>query len=116
VKRRWRLNDSGADDYLVKPFAFAELLLREFLVKVVRFSGEALRYGVETIRLEGIPVRITNPARTVVDCFRFRRLVGAGAAREALRERKATSAQIWRAAEACRARSLIAPVLEILAE
>jgi len=94
--------------------------LREFPVKVVRFSGEALRHGVETVRLEGMPVRVTNVARTVVDCFRFRRLVGAETAREALRaalrQRKATPAQIWRAAEACRARSLIAPVLEVLAE
>jgi predicted transcriptional regulator of viral defense system len=94
--------------------------LREFPVKVVRFSGGALSHGVETVRLEGMPVRITNVARTVVDCFRFRRLVGAGAARQALRaalrEGKATPAQIWRAAEACRARSLLAPVLEVLAE
>jgi predicted transcriptional regulator of viral defense system len=68
------------------------------------------------VRLEGMPVRITNVARTVVDCFRFRRLVGAGAARQALRQGKATPAQIWRAAEACRGRSLLAPVLEVLAE
>lgn len=92
--------------------------LPEFPIKVIRFSGAALRYGVETIRLEGVSVRITNPARTVVDCFRFRRLVGQEAAREALRaalqERKATPEQIWRAADVCRARSLVGPVLEVL--
>lgn len=93
--------------------------LPELPVKLVRFSGAALRYGVETIQLEGLAVRITNAARTVVDCFRFRRLVGLEAAREALlsalREGKATREQIWRTAESCRARSLIGPMLEALA-
>lgn len=90
----------------------------EFPIKVVRFSGRALRYGVQKIRLEGVPVRITNPARTVVDCFRFRRLVGRDVAREALRDalrdRKASVDEIWRAAEVCRARSLVGPFLEVL--
>jgi predicted transcriptional regulator of viral defense system len=92
--------------------------LPEFPIKVVRFSGAALRYGVENIRLEGVPARITNPARTLVDCFRFRRLAGRDVAREALRdalrERKASVDQIWRAAEVCRARSLVGPYLEVL--
>ena len=92
--------------------------VREFQIRVVRFSGVALRYGVETIRIEGVPVRITTPARTVVDCFRFRRLVGRDVAREALRdalrERKASVDDIWRAAEVCRARSLVGPFLDVL--
>ncbi len=93
--------------------------LPEFPIRIMRFSGASLRYGVETIRLEGVEARITSPARTVVDCFRFRRLVGADVAREALREalqeRKASSEEIWRAAEVCRARSLVGPYLEVLA-
>ena len=85
-------------------------------IKVVRFSGASLRYGVRNITLEGVPVRITTPARTVVDCFRFRRLVGHDVAIEALRDalddRKATMDEIWRSAEMCRAKSLLGPVLE----
>lgn len=92
--------------------------LPELPVKVIRFSGASLRYGVEKITFEGVSARITNPARTVVDCFRFRRLVGKDVAfealRDAVRERKATADEIWRAAEACRARSLVGPVLEVL--
>ena len=87
-------------------------------VRVVRFSGAALRYGVVNTTYEGVPVRITSPARTVVDCFRFRRLVGNDVAIEALRDalldRKTTVAEIWRAAEVCRAKSLVRPVLEAL--
>ena len=87
-------------------------------VRVVRFSGVSLRYGIEDVEFEGVPVRITNPARTIVDCFRFRRIVGIDVALEALRDalvdRKATPAQIRRAAEACRAESLVRPVLQVL--
>ena len=87
-------------------------------VRVVRFSGAALRYGVVNTTFEGVPVRITSPARTVVDCFRFRRLVGKDVAIEALRDalsdRKASVDQIWRAADVCRAKSLVGPVLDAL--
>jgi predicted transcriptional regulator of viral defense system len=90
----------------------------ELPIRVVRFSGPSLRYGVEKTEFEGVPAHITNPARTVVDCFRFRRLVGVDVAHEALREalrtRKATPDEIRRAAEVCRARSLVTPALEAL--
>ena len=92
--------------------------LPEFPVKVVRFSGASLHYGVVGATFEGVPTRVTSPARTVVDCFRFRRLVGKDVAlealRDALRDRKASADQIWRAAEVCRAKSLVGPVLELL--
>ena len=87
-------------------------------IRVVRFSGASLRYGIEDAEFEGVPVRITSPARTIVDCFRFRRIVGMDVALEAIREaltdRRATPAQIRRAAEACRAESLVRPVLQAL--
>ena len=92
--------------------------LRELPVRVVRFSGAALRYGVVNTTFEGVPVRITSPARTVVDCFRFRRLVGKDVAiealRDAVRDGKASVDQIWRAADVCRAKSLVGPVLDAL--
>ena len=47
-------------------------------VRLVRFSGAARRYGVLETTFEGVPARITSPARTVVDCFRFERLIGRG--------------------------------------
>ena len=40
---------------------------------VVRFGGRALSLGVEVHRIDGVAVPIFNPAKTVVDCFRFRR-------------------------------------------
>ena len=45
-------------------------------LNVTRFSGASLRCGVVDTEFEGVPARITMPARTVVDCFRFRNKVG----------------------------------------
>ena len=85
-------------------------------VRVMRFSGASLRYGVEDIEFEGVRARITNAARTVVDCFRFRSRVGYDVALEALDDvlldRKASRDQIWRAAKGCRAKSLLGPALD----
>ncbi len=41
-------------------------------VRIVRFSGAMLTYGIETRPIQGVPVRVTSPARTIVDCFRYR--------------------------------------------
>jgi predicted transcriptional regulator of viral defense system len=78
-----------------RPPRFSELRLR-----IVRFSGAAWTYGVQDTAFEGVPARITSPARTVVDCFRLERLVGPEVAMEALHDtlrlRKATLAELAR--------------------
>lgn len=58
--------------------------IRGIKVRLIRFSGPAWTYGVVPTEFEGVPARITSPARTVVDCFRFQRRIGKEAAREAL--------------------------------
>jgi len=87
-------------------------------VRLVRFSGAMLTYGVVTRLILGVPVRITSPARTVVDCFRYRNKVGIDVAMEALRDavssRITTVSEIVRAAETCRIRTVIGPYLEAL--
>lgn len=87
-------------------------------VRIVRFSGAMLTYGVVTQSMQGVRVRLTNPARTVVDCFRYRNKIGLDVAIEALRDavrsRKATVSEIDRAAEVCRIRTVIGPYLEAL--
>ena len=85
-------------------------------VRVVRFSGQMLTYGVLRRSALGVPFRITSPARTVVDCFRYRNKFGLDVALEALddtlRSRAATVDEIVRAAEACRARTVLRTYLE----
>lgn len=69
-------------------------------IRLVRFSGAAWSYGVIPVTFEGVRARVTNPARTVVDCFRYRRRVGGEAAKEALydalRQRKVTVDALYR--------------------
>ncbi len=88
-------------------------------VRIVRFSGAMLTYGIETRPILGVPVRVTSPARTVVDCFRYRSKLGLDVALEALRDavrsRVATVDEIMRAAEVCRARTVLKTYLEALA-
>lgn len=88
-------------------------------VRIVRFSGPMLVHGVVRHEILGVQVRITSPARTVVDCFRYRGKIGIDVATEALRDlmrrRKATISEVVRAAEACRAITVVRPYLEAMA-
>ena len=52
-------------------------------VRVVRISGAALSTGIDEQEVEGVRVRITSSARTVVDCFKFRNKIGIDVAVEA---------------------------------
>ena len=79
-------------------------------IHLIRFSGAALSYGLQETKFEEVPARITSPARTIVDCFRFQRLIGREAALEALREalqdRKVTGSSLMRVLEILPSRRL----------
>ena len=85
-------------------------------IKFVRFKGSALTEGVERHRIEGVEVPITNPARSIVDCFRYRAKVGLDVAmeglREGLRRRKTTSDDLWTYAKEARIWSIMRPYVE----
>lgn len=49
------------------------------------FSGPAFHEGIETHELDGVPVRIYDPEKTLVDCFRYRNQLGMDVVLEALR-------------------------------
>ena len=87
-------------------------------VRIIRFSGQMLQHGVVIKKVQGVPVKITTPARTVVDCFRYRRKIGIDVALEALRDvlhrKLATRTELIRAAAVCRARTVMRPYLEAL--
>jgi predicted transcriptional regulator of viral defense system len=88
-------------------------------LRIVRFSGVALATGIEEHLVEGVPVRVYNPAKTAVDCFKFRNKIGLEVALEALRagwrERRFTMDQLWRYAVICRMTNVMRPYLESLA-
>ena len=85
-------------------------------IRVVRFSGDALHAGVEEHAVEGVTVRVYNPAKTVVDCFKYRNKIGLDVALEALREcgrqRRCTNDDLWRYANLCRVANVMKPYLE----
>jgi predicted transcriptional regulator of viral defense system len=88
----------------------------ELPVRLVRYSGAMLTYSVDHLVIQGVPARITSPARTVVDCFRYRNKIGIDVALEALKEslrtRRTTVDAIIRAAQACRVYSVMSPYLQ----
>ena len=85
-------------------------------VRVVRFGPRALSLGVQTHNVDGVSVPIFDPAKTVVDCFRFRQHVGLDVALEGLhnviRSGKAKPAQIVDYARDTRIWSVLRPYLE----
>jgi predicted transcriptional regulator of viral defense system len=55
-------------------------------LRLVQFSGKALHIGIEAHPVEGVTVPVTNVARTIVDCFKFRNKIGTDVAVEGLRD------------------------------
>ena len=86
--------------------------------EVVWLTGRSFSEGIEMHEIQGVPVRVYNPAKTVADCFKFRNRVGTDVAvealRESLRERRATPAEIMKFAEICQVSTVIRPYLEAL--
>ena len=84
--------------------------------RIVRFGPRALSLGVQTHTVDGVSVPIFDPAKTVVDCFRFRQHVGLDVALEGLhnimRSGKVKPAQIVDYARDTRIWSVLRPYLE----
>src|SRR5574340_1267505 len=88
-------------------------------LRIVRFSGASLTEGVEEHIVDGVTVRITGVAKTVADCFKYRNKIGLDVAlealREAWREKRMTSEDLWRYAKICRVANVMRPYLDSLA-
>ncbi len=85
-------------------------------LEIVRATGRGLTEGVERVVIEGVTVPIYGVAKTVADCFKYRRKVGEAVAIEALRDaltdRKTTVAELERFAAIDRVSARMAPHLE----
>lgn len=88
-------------------------------LRIVRMSDAALDAGVEAHLIEGVRVPVFRVAKTVADCFKYRRKVGLDVAIEALREtieqRRASLDELWDMAKLCRVTSIMTPYLQALA-
>lgn len=87
-------------------------------LRIVRFSGAALTDGVDDNQIDGVTVRVTNVARTVADCFKFRNKIGLDVAIEALQEawhaKRVSMDELWRYAALCRVANVMRPYMESL--
>lgn len=87
-------------------------------LRVVKLTGGAFSEGIQVHDNDGIPIRVYSPAKTVVDCFKFRNRTGLDVAREALRDtlmqKKATRDEIWGMAKVCRMSRVMLPYLEMV--
>lgn len=90
-----------------------------FPLEIVRATEPSFSEGVEQTLIEGVSVQISNAAKTVADCFKYRGRIGADVAVEALRDavrlRKSTPAEIMRYAAINRVAKVMRPYLEALA-
>lgn len=87
-------------------------------MRIMRFSGKALTEGIDEHNVEGVPVRIYNPAKSVADCFKYRNKIGLDVAlealREVIRERKCTTDKLWWYAKICRVTKAMRPYMEAI--
>ena len=91
---------------------------KDLPLRVIWFSPSSFTAGTENHMADGVQIRVTTPAKTVADCFKYRNKVGVDVALEALREcirrRKCTHDEIWRCAKICRIASVMQPYLEAI--
>lgn len=87
-------------------------------IRFVRFSSGALKEGVRRHLIDGIEVPIFEPAKTIVDCFRYRNKIGLDIAldglREGLRTKRVTPDQLWEFARTARVWSVMRPYVEAM--
>lgn len=85
-------------------------------MRIVRFGPQAISLGIQAHVIDGVSVSIFDPAKTVVDCFRFRQHVGLDVALEGLhnviRSGKAKPVDIVNYARNLRIWSVMRPYLE----
>ena len=68
-------------------------------IQMIQLAKKSYAEGIDTVVVDQVPIRIYNPAKTVVDCFKFRNKIGLDVALEALKDvlhqKKATSDELY---------------------
>jgi len=87
-------------------------------VRIFRFSGQAFTHGIKTHKIDGVPVRIYSPEKTIADCFKYRNKIGLDTAIEALKlyrkKKHFKSEELTEFARVCRVEKVMRPYLEAL--
>jgi predicted transcriptional regulator of viral defense system len=87
-------------------------------IHLVEFSPTAYRLGIEYSEYKQTEIRVYSPAKTIVDCFRFRNSIGLDVALESLNDylRKPgnTADELMEYAINCRISTVLKPYVEAL--
>ncbi len=85
-------------------------------IQAHRFSNGAYKSGIEEHSIDGVPVKVYNPEKTLVDCFKFRNKIGMDVVLEALKlyksRKKFNLDELLRYAKICRVEKVMRPYLE----
>lgn len=85
-------------------------------LRVARFSGPALNEGIEIHEIEQVDVAVYSAAKTVADCFKYRRKIGIDVAVEALgdftRKHRGEADDLAHFARVCRVSRVMQPYLD----
>jgi predicted transcriptional regulator of viral defense system len=89
----------------------------EIPLHVFWYSEPSFSAGIQVVTMDGVPVRIYSPEKTIADCFKYRNKIGLDLAIEALRtyrdrERKPDFQAILRFAQINRVQKVVRPYLE----
>lgn len=85
-------------------------------IQAHRFSHEAYNSGIENHAIDGVPIKIYNPEKTLADCFKFRNKIGMEVVLEALKLYKSRQQfnleKLLKYAKICRVKNIMSPYLE----
>jgi len=102
--------------WITLPFGAYKPVINEYSVNFCFSREPAYSSGIDKHIVSGTDIFVYNPAKTVVDCFKYRNKIGIGVAVEALKEtlksKKANIDGIIHYADICRMRNVIMSYLE----
>ena len=87
-------------------------------IQAHRFSNEAYKSGIVEHMIDGVPVKIYSPEKTLVDCFKFRNKIGMDVVLEALKlyktRKKFDLDELLKYARICRVEKIMRPYMEAM--
>lgn len=88
-------------------------------IRVFWYSEPAYSAGVQVTNIDGVPIRIYSPEKTIADCFKYRNKVGLDITVEALRTYREKHKRLNRRAllhfaQVCRVEKIMRPYLEAI--
>ncbi len=87
-------------------------------IQAHRFSNETYQSGIEEHLIDGVPVKVYSPEKSLVDCFKFRNKIGIDVVLEALKlyktRKKFFLRKLLKYAKICRVENVMRPYLEAM--